>query len=99
MNRAYISLRTSDVVTHSNAELLGHLASHLPFALEPAQRAAWNYQIEHLRELAQKLPDAHAFMEFLIPRMGRRADLVLLSDQVRTYTVNTRQTGHGSFRA
>jgi hypothetical protein len=28
--------------------------------------------------LAAQLPDAHFFMEFLIPRMGRRADLVVL---------------------
>lgn len=38
MNRAYISLRTHDVVTLSDTELFGRLASHLPFALEPAQR-------------------------------------------------------------
>lgn len=80
MNRAYLSLCTHDVVTLSDAELFGRLASHLPFALEPAQRAAWNYQIKHLRELARELPDAHVFMEFLIPRMGRRADLILLTN-------------------
>lgn len=78
MNRAYLSLRTHDVATFSDNELFGRLASHLPFALEPEQRAAWDFQIQHLRELARELPDAHAFMEFLIPRMGRRADLILL---------------------
>lgn len=82
MNRAYLSLRTRDVITISDAELFGRLASHLPFALEPAQRAAWNHQIQHLRELARELPDAHAFMEFLIPRMGRRADLILLTNGI-----------------
>ena len=82
MNRAYLSLRTRDVVTISDAELFGRLASHLPFALEPAQRTAWNYQIQHLRALARELPDAHAFMEFLIPRMGRRADLILLTNGI-----------------
>lgn len=82
MNRAYLSLRAHDVATLSNAELFGRLASHLPFALEPAQRAAWNYQIQHLRALARELPDAHAFMEFLIPRMGRRADLILLTNGI-----------------
>jgi hypothetical protein len=35
-----------------------------------------------LRELAAGLPEAHAFMEFLIPRMGRRADLILLTSGV-----------------
>ena len=82
MNRAYLSLSTKDVATFSDTELLGRLASHLPFALEPTQREAWNYQIQHLRTLAQELPDAHAFMEFLIPRMGRRADLILLTNGI-----------------
>lgn len=82
MNRAYLSLRAHDVATLSDAELFGRLAAHLPFALAPEQRAAWNYQIQHLRELARELPDAHAFMEFLIPRMGRRADLILLTNGI-----------------
>uniref|UniRef100_UPI00333FA93F DUF2075 domain-containing protein n=1 Tax=Castellaniella defragrans TaxID=75697 RepID=UPI00333FA93F len=79
MNRAYLSLHSQDLSTLSDAELFGRLASHLPFALKPAQRTAWNYQVQHLRALARELPDAHIFMEFLIPRMGRRADLVLLT--------------------
>ncbi len=78
MDRAYISLPTEGVANLTNAELFGRLASRLPFALEPAQRTAWDYQIEHLRQLAPSLPDTHALMEFLIPRMGRRADLILL---------------------
>lgn len=82
MNRAYLSLRTHDVAIFSDAELFGRLASHSPFALEPAQRTAWNYQIQHLRELARELSNAHAFMEFLIPRMGRRADLILLTNGI-----------------
>lgn len=56
MNRAYLSLRTHDVATLSDAEFFGRLASHLPVALEPLQRAAWNYQIQHLRELVRELP-------------------------------------------
>lgn len=82
MSRAYLSLRTCDVDTLSDVELFGRLASQFPFALQPAQSAAWNYQIQHLRVLARELPHAHAFMEFLIPRMGRRADLVLLTNGI-----------------
>lgn len=40
---------------------------------------AWEYQITHLRELAEDLPDAHFFLEFLIPRMGRRVDLIVIN--------------------
>ncbi|VFR74872.1 FIG01059588: hypothetical protein [plant metagenome] len=82
MNRAYLSLRAHDVATFNNDELFGRLASNFPFALEPEQRAAWYFQIQHLRELARELPDAHAFMEFLIPRMGRRVDLILLTNGI-----------------
>lgn len=78
MNRAYISIDTHELSSLSDAELLGRLASRLPFAMEPSQRAAWEYQIRHLREVAAELPPAHFFMEFLIPRMGRRADLIVL---------------------
>jgi len=80
MTRAFLSLPAQEVATHSHAELLGRLTSRLPFAVEPSQRAAWDYQIRHLKELAQALPNAHVFMEFLIPSMGRRADLILLTE-------------------
>lgn len=78
MNRAYIAIDTLELETVSDAELLGRLASRLPFAMEPSQRSAWEYQIGHLRKVAADLPPAHFFMEFLIPRMGRRADLIIL---------------------
>lgn len=82
MNRSYVAIAAADVAQTSNAELFGQLASRLPFALEPAQRSAWEYQIAHLRELATELPGAHFFMEFLIPRMGRRADLVVIKEGI-----------------
>ena len=78
MDRAYISIAAGDVKSSSDGELFGQLATKLPFALEPTQKAAWEYQIHHLRQLAFVLPGAHFYMEFLIPRMGRRADLIVL---------------------
>ena len=78
MDRTYISISAQEVSAASNAELFGRLALKLPFAIEPAQRAAWGYQIGHLRVLAMELRSAQFFMEFLIPRMGRRADLIVL---------------------
>lgn len=78
MHRTFIDLAAKDVSSASNAELYGQLSGKLSFPVEPAQRSAWNYQIGHLRKLAQELPDAHFSMEFLIPRMGRRADLIIL---------------------
>lgn len=78
MDRAYLSIAAGSVPHESDSALFGELAKKLPFALEPTQTAAWEYQIQHLRQLAGELSDAHFFMEFLIPRMGRRADLIIL---------------------
>jgi hypothetical protein len=79
MNRAYVSVSSADVPSVSDDELYGQLSAKLPFAVEPSQRAAWQFQIMHLRLLARDLPEAHFFLEFLIPRMGRRADLIILN--------------------
>jgi hypothetical protein len=59
--------------------VLGALAGRLNFPLEPAQREAWRYEIAHLAELGAALPDAAIFLEFAIPRMGRRADAVVMA--------------------
>ena len=79
MKRTYVSASARDIRSLSDNELYGQLASSLPFAVEPQQTAAWQFQINHLRQLASELPDAHFFMEFLIPRMGRRADLIVIN--------------------
>jgi hypothetical protein len=55
------------------------LTDRLPFPLEPLQRDAWGWTIAHLKALATALPDAHVFLEFAIPRMGRRADAVVVA--------------------
>lgn len=99
MNRAYVSISTRKLAQTSDDALLGRLASRLPFAIEPAQRAAWVYQIEHLRILARDLPDAHFFMEFLIPRMGRRVDLIVIVEAlvfVIEYKLGARQFDRSS---
>jgi len=79
MQRTYLSISAHDIATVSDNEMFGQLASSLPFAVEPTQSAAWRYQITHLRQLAAQLPGAHFFVEFLIPRMGRRADLIVIN--------------------
>lgn len=55
------------------------LTARLPFPLEPAQRDAWGWTIAHLKALAAQIPEAHVFLEFAIPRMGRRADAVVVA--------------------
>lgn len=82
MERAYLSISSENVPNASDGELFGQLAKSLPFSLETTQSAAWKYQIHHLHQLAKDLPQAHFFLEFLIPRMGRRADLIVLNSGI-----------------
>ncbi len=99
MDRTYLSIAAPEISLASDNELFGQLASKLPFAVEPAQTAAWQAQIRHLRQLGGELPSAHFFMEFLIPRMGRRADLIVLQDGlifVVEYKVGARQFDRSS---
>lgn len=99
MERSYLSLAAGDISARSDNELFGQLASKLPFAVEPAQSGAWQFQIRHLRKLAAELPEAYFFMEFLIPRMGRRADLIVINSGlifVIEYKVGARQFDRSS---
>ena len=90
MDRAYISTSAQEVSEASNAELSGQLALKLPFAIEPAQRTAG------AGCAVAVCPFLYGFMEFLIPRMGRRADLIVLQDGiifVVEYTPTLRKSG------
>ena len=62
----------------STEEILGHLTSSSAFPVEHPQLNAWRFQINHLKSVLDDLPDAYIFLEFMIPRMGRRVDAVVL---------------------
>ncbi|WP_243450709.1 DNA/RNA helicase domain-containing protein [Sandarakinorhabdus glacialis] len=59
--------------------ILGALTNALPFAAEIAQRGAWKVEIDHLQLIGAQLPTAEIFLEFAIPRMGRRADAIIVA--------------------
>ncbi|WP_448586928.1 DNA/RNA helicase domain-containing protein [Thermaurantiacus sp.] len=56
----------------------GILAAASPFPVDPAQMSAWQATVRHLQPVAEGLPTAGFFLEFAIPRMGRRADAVIV---------------------
>lgn len=60
--------------------ILGALTRQLSFPVESTQTAAWLFEIRHLQAFAAAIPRAHIFLEFAIPRMGRRADAIILLD-------------------
>ncbi|MEV5033967.1 DUF2075 domain-containing protein [Sphingobium sp. LMC3-1-1.1] len=78
MKRAYFQCTAAELERADPLAILGALAENLPFAVEPAQRQAWIFEISHLQAIAAELPGGHFFFEFMIPRMGRRADVIIL---------------------
>lgn len=77
LGRAYFTSSLHELATRSVHEVIGLMAAQLPFPLEAGQREAWRYEIELLASLADELPACDVFFEFVIPRMGRRADVIL----------------------
>ena len=69
MKRAYFQATIKDYVETNENEILEHL-----------QRNAWIAQIRHLKEVVvpSANDDGYILFEYAIPRMGKRADVVLL---------------------
>ncbi len=75
---AFYSSPIADVVDQTSEAILGHLAKRNPFALDALQRNAWLGQIDLVQRQFRGLNGWIAF-EFAIPRMGKRADVVLVT--------------------
>ncbi|ESQ86026.1 hypothetical protein AEAC466_02235 [Asticcacaulis sp. AC466] len=76
--RAYYAADRDKFVGDTDDHILGELARGHNFALEPAQRDAWRQQINILRGALKDQGGYTLYFEFSIPRMGKRADAVLL---------------------
>ena len=75
--RAWYSASIKDFLTSPPDVIFAQLAKRNDFDLVSTQRDAWIEQIEFLRSALNGLSGA-IFLEFNIPRMGRRIDAVLL---------------------
>ena len=62
--------------------ILGQLSRAHGFTLEPAQRDAWLAQIDILKQALSPSAKGHLLFEFAIPRMGKRADVVIYCEGV-----------------
>ena len=78
MNRAYYSANVTDFVAANPDTILGEMTRQHGFALDGAQRDAWLFQVQQLKE---QLGDVKGkiYFEFSIPRMGKRVDVLLIS--------------------
>jgi hypothetical protein len=81
-SRAYYSASVKDFLITSQDEIIGIITSHHSQDLVHLQTNAWGKQIEILQASLQALQTGHVFFEMLIPRMGKRADVVYIADGV-----------------
>ena len=74
--RSYFSSSGEALAKMSADQVIGALAARAG-GVEGTQRFAWEAQFDMLLPIARQYPDAHFFWEFQIPRMGKRADIVI----------------------
>ena len=81
--RAYYSATIDEYMAASELEVLGRLVAQSEFSVELPQREAWRAEIHCLRHaLSNFSRRGSVFLEFVVPRLGKRIDVVLLLDQV-----------------
>jgi hypothetical protein len=80
LNRAYFQASTAAFLKASDDEILGQMTAAHGFALDMLQRNAWIEQFAVLKSSLAGLTPGTLFLEFAIPRMGKRADALLLID-------------------
>ncbi len=80
--RAYYAASFEDFLLTSSDEIIGIITSQHAQDLVHLQTNAWGTQIEILRETLQILQTGYVFFEMLIPRMGKRADVVYVANGI-----------------
>lgn len=79
MNRADYQGSAQAFGAASTDAILGSLTSNASFDVDLKQINAWKRTIEDLKGAIATLPTAYVFLEFRIPRMGRRADAIVVN--------------------
>jgi Uncharacterized conserved protein (DUF2075) len=80
--KAYYSEVVSKFLEDDDERILGVLTREHHHALDEPQRSAWLQQLSILKTALAEQPNGRIFLEFYIPRMGKRADAVLLSKSI-----------------
>ena len=81
-DRAYYSANVANFLITLPAEIIGKITSQHSQDLVHLQTNAWQQQIEILQNSLRSIQRGHVFFELLIPRMGKRADVVFIVDGV-----------------
>ena len=80
--RAYYSKSLSGFLSEDTGSILGALCAMSGPGLTQEQKDAWEEEIRILKEDLCRLDSGRVFLEFTIPRMGKRADAILYSSGV-----------------
>ncbi|MEH8017199.1 DUF2075 domain-containing protein [Rheinheimera muenzenbergensis] len=79
MSRAYYAAPIKNFLATEESKIIGQLTRSHGQDLMHTQTIAWEYQIRYLQqELGKAENQGWIFFEFMIPRMGRRADVVMI---------------------
>ncbi len=80
-SRSSYSSSISDFINSSLEEILGHLSKEHKFrVLEQEQINSWRFQVNHLKNVLKDIHSSWIFIEFEIPRIGKRADVVIIHE-------------------
>ena len=82
MKRSYFSDYTSNFLTADESIVLGELVRSHTFNLNELQRNSWIKEISILKLSLEDHYNSYICLEYSIPRMGKRADAVLLVNNV-----------------
>ena len=82
MKRSYFSDYTSNFLTTDESSILGELVRSHTFNLNELQRNSWIKEISILKFSLEDHYNSYICLEYSIPRMGKRADAVLLVNNV-----------------
>src|ERR1700676_1689950 len=80
--KAYYNATVSSFLKEDAERILGILTAKHHHALEEQQRWAWLQQLSILKPSLANQPDGRIFLEFYIPRAGKRADAVLIAANI-----------------
>lgn len=95
--KAYYNAPVCQFLKDDPERILGVLTSQHHHALEEPQRWAWLQQLSILRSALSSQPNGRIFLELYTPRMGKRADAVLiLADVVFVLEFKTGASDHES---
>jgi hypothetical protein len=79
MSRAYYSASIQEFLQTDESSIIGHLTQAHGQELQHSQTVAWTRQIQLLKQNFKNTErSGNVFFEFMIPRMGRRADVLII---------------------